>query len=235
MLLPPACLTCDQPVDMPGRFCADYFGATGFITEPCCRSCGRPFEGVGQGGLDRACATCQADPPPWERGRAALRYDAQSRGLILSLKYGDRVELAAALAPMMARAGAGLLAEADLLTPVPLHRRRLRARRYNQAALLAGHLASRSKRPVLMDALCRIRPTIPLATMSAERRHAALAGVFQVRPRRLPAIMGRRVLLIDDMLTSGATCAGCANALLDAGASAVDVLVAARVADPRLR
>ena len=220
---------------MPGSFCAACFGVTGFITEPCCRSCSRPFETAGQGGLDRACAACQADPPPWERGRAALRYDAQARRLILPLKYGDRVELAAALARMMARVGATLLAEADLLVPVPLHRRRLSARRYNQAALLAGHLASRSKLPVLMDALWRIRPTIPLATLSAERRYAALDGVFQVRPCRLPAVAGRRVLLIDDVLTSGATCTGCANALLDAGANAVDVLVAARVTDPRLR
>ncbi len=154
---------------------------------------------------------------------------------MLALKHGDRVELAAALAPMMARAGVALLAEADVLVPVPLHRSRLFARRYNQAALLARHLARSSKRPMLTDALSRIRVTESLATLSAERRQATLEGVFRVRARRLPEIAGRRVLLIDDVLTSGATCAGCTMALLDAGAGAVDVLVAARVPDPRLR
>lgn len=235
LLLPPVCLTCDQPVDKPGRFCAACFSATSFITEPCCQSCGLPFESAGQGGPGGVCATCRADRPPWERARAALRYDEQARRLILPFKHADRVELAASLAPMMARAGAALLAEADCLVPVPLHRRRLSARRYNQAALLAWHLARGAARPLLTDALRRLRPTAPLAKLSAEHRRATLDGVFQVRPHRVRGIAGRRVLLIDDVLTSGATCAGCAEALLEAGAIAVDVLVAARVPDPRRR
>ncbi len=233
LLLPPTCLTCDQQVDAPGRFCVTCFGLTSFITDPCCHACGLPFEVAGQGGRERICHTCRANPPPWERARAALRYDKQARRLLLPLKYHDRVELAASLGAMMARAGAVLLAEADVVVPVPLHRQRLRARRYNQAALLARQVARGAKRPLIVDALRRIRATPSLAFLSAERRQAAVDGAFWVPDTRVADIEGRRVLLVDDVLTSGATCAGCAEALLDAGAAAVDVLVAARVSNPR--
>ena len=234
LLLPPLCLTCDQPVDAPGQFCAACFTATVFITEPCCRACGVGFPSAGLAGPDRLCQRCRADPPPWERARAALHYDQQARRLLLPLKHADRVELAASLAPMMARAGAALLADADLLVPVPLHRRRLFARRYNQAALLARHLARISGRRLVADGLVRVRSTAVLGDLSAARRHALLEGAFAVRPRRAGLLDGARVLLIDDVLTSGATCAFCARALLAAGVTAVDVLVAARVPDPRM-
>jgi len=135
----------------------------------------------------------------------------------------------------MARAGAALLRQAGLLVPVPLHRRRLMARRYNQAALLARALAGLSGVPSVPDALRRVRSTVPLGGLGAEARSMEVAGVFAVRARRAPLLAGRRVVLIDDVLTSGATCAGCTEVLLDAGAAAVDVLVAARVPDPRLR
>jgi ComF family protein len=163
-----------------------------------------------------------------------LRYDAQSRRIVLPLKYSDRTELAAALAPLMARAGAALLREADLLVPVPLHRRRLIARRYNQAALLAHAIARLTAKPVVPDALRRIRVTAPLGDLSAEERAEAVDGAFAVRPGRAPRLVGQRLLLIDDVLTSGATCAACTRVLLEAGAASVDVLVAARVPDPRL-
>ena len=134
----------------------------------------------------------------------------------------------------MARAGAALLHGADLLIPVPLHRRRLLARRYNQSALLAGALARLSARPAVLDALIRQRPTPSLDGMGAAARAAALRDAFAVRPRRRQQIDGARVLLIDDVMTSGATAAACARALLAAGALDVDVLAAARVPDPRL-
>ena len=235
LLLPPQCLTCDSPVDAPGRFCPDCFRATGFITEPCCRHCGVPFAHASQGGAEKLCPGCRDHPPPWHRARAALRYDAQSRRMVLPLKYSDRTEYATALAPLMARAGAALLRDAELLVPVPLHRRRLIARRYNQAVLLAHAVARLTGKPVLPDALRRTRMTMPLGDMSADERARVVEGAFAVRAGRGGEITGRRLLLIDDVLTSGATCAACTRVLLAAGAASVDVLVAARVPDPRLR
>ena len=138
------------------------------------------------------------------------------------------------LAPHMARAGADLLARADVLVPVPLHRLRLFRRRYNQAALLAQALSRLSRVPAAVDALQRRRATVPLGEKSAAERAETVRDAFAVRPSRGPAITGRRVLLIDDVMTSGATANACADTLLRAGAAGVDVLVAARVPDPRL-
>jgi len=134
----------------------------------------------------------------------------------------------------MARAGAALLRRAELLVPVPLHRGRLFHRRYNQAALLAQALSRISGRSAVVDALVRVRPTVPLGDFSPGERAATVAGAFAVRPRRAADLAGKRVLLIDDVMTSGATANACAAVLLAAGAAAVDVLVAARVPDPRL-
>lgn len=228
-LLPPHCLTCDQPVEHPGQFCPACFEKTNFITAPCCTRCGVPFESRERGGAAGACPTCVADPPPWGEARAALRYDEQARRLILPFKYGDRIETARALAPMMARAGASLLREADWLVPVPLHRRRMVSRRYNQAALLARALSRSSGRPALLDALRRVRATSPLAELSPARRTEELAAAIAVRPARQIMLEQSRVLLIDDVLTSGATARACVAALLAAGVARVDVLAAARV------
>jgi ComF family protein len=234
LLLPPQCLTCDQPVDRQGQFCPACFRLTGFVTDPLCARCGVPFGHAAEGGLDGVCPSCRDRPPPWGRARAALRYDAQSRRIVLPFKHGDRTELATALAALMARAGAALLRETEVLVPVPLHRRRLLARRYNQAALLAWRLARIANLPSVPDVLIRARATTALGELSAEARRQAVEGAFAVRPHRVGRVAGKRVLLIDDVMTSGATCAGCSEALLEAGAAAVDVLVAARVPDPRL-
>ena len=233
VLLPPHCLTCDSPVEAPGQFCPGCFGRTAFITAPLCVSCGRPFEAAGQGGLDSVCEGCRAYPPAWSEARAALRYDDQARRILMPFKYGDRVEVARALAPHMARAGAVLLQDADLLVPVPLHRWRLLSRRYNQSALLAQVLSRLSGRPAVLDGLRRVRPTSSLGHLSGAQRRAELAGAFQVRASRVPILTDARVLLVDDVLPSGATADACARVLLAAGAARVDVLAAARVSDTR--
>ncbi len=239
LLLPPHCPACDAPVDRPGSLCAGCFGTLAFVTEPCCDGCGTPFAASALGGREHRCDACRDAPPAWNRARAALCYDDASRGLVLALKYGDRTENAAMLAAHMARAGRTLLAQAELLVPVPLHRWRLLSRRYNQAALLARALArSPAGRAAgvrtLPDALARPRATTRLAGLGALERAAALEGAIVVRPHRRAEVAGRRIVLVDDVLTTGATARACTRALLGAGALRVDLLVAARaISSPR--
>ena len=229
VLLPPGCAGCGAPVAEPGQLCAACFRGLDFITEPVCARCGRPFASQAEAGAP--CVFCVRRPPPWGQARAAFRYDKAARDLILPLKHSDRTDIAETLAQHMHRAGRVLLEQAELLVPVPLHRWRLLHRRYNQAALLAASLARRAGRPSLPDALRRVRSTASLGPLSAAQRTALLEGAIDVRPRLAGAVAGKRILLIDDVLTSGATARACTRALLDAGALCIDVLVASRVAD----
>ena len=237
VLLPPHCLTCDAEVERQGSFCAACFSSLNLISAPFCARCGVPFahEGEAERAVDGAllCAPCLARAPGFAMARAALRYDEGAKRLILPFKHADRTEMAVPLARFMARAGAEMLAAADMLAPVPAHWRRLIARRYDQAALLAQRLGRLSGRRVVPDLLRRTRATLPLGDKGAAERAALVADAFSVaRPAR---VAGKRVLLVDDVMTSGATAEACARALLAAGATRVEALAAARVPDPRLR
>jgi ComF family protein len=226
-LLPPRCIGCGALVRDPGALCAGCWTGLSFLAEPLCGRCGVPFEyAVAEESL---CGRCLAEPPAYGRARAAVVYDEASRPLVLRFKHGDELHAAPLYATWLARAGASLLAEADLLVPVPLHRWRLLARRYNQSAVLATAVARISGRPVAVDALLRVRRTPSQGTLGRAARERNVAGAFRVRPGAADRVKGRRILLIDDVLTSWATVNACTRALRRSGAAAVDVLTVARV------
>ncbi|MSO70440.1 MAG: ComF family protein [Alphaproteobacteria bacterium] len=229
-VLPPRCLGCDGAVAAPGALCPQCWSGVSFIAPPFCACCGLPQEF--DLGAEALCGACIAEAPPFARARAVLRYDAASRGLLLRFKHADRTDAAPAFARWLQRAGAELLAEAELIVPVPLHWSRLLARRYNQSALLAIALGRLSGRRVVPDLLLRRRRTPSQGGMSATGRRRNVAGAFALRARAQPLVAGKRVLVIDDVLTTGATAVECARVLLRSGAAAVDVLTLARVARP---
>ncbi|MBC7908657.1 MAG: ComF family protein [Rhodospirillaceae bacterium] len=229
-VLPPICLSCGALASEPGALCPTCWEKVGFLSPPQCDSCGHPFEfEPSEIGADALCGHCMRDPPPWRRARAVFRYDDHSKPLVLRFKHSDRLEGAPAFARWIARAGADLLSGADRIVPVPLHRFRLLSRRYNQAALLALALGKVSGVAVAPDLLIRTRMTLPQGHMNREERRKNVRGAFAVRSSKLPLIQGKTVLLIDDVLTTGATIGECARVLTDAGAAAVDVLTLGRV------
>jgi ComF family protein len=229
-VLPPLCPACRKPVADDGGLCPGCWSQLSFITPPYCERLGIPFAyDPGPGVLSMQAI---ADPPAYERARAAVRYDDIARTLVHALKYGDRLDLAPTLGRWMEQAGAPLLTEADALVPVPLHWRRLWWRRFNQSAALAEVIAARVKRPVT-HVLARVKATRQQVGLTASERALNVQGAFHVREQERADVKGRRLVLVDDVLTSGATIDACSRALLRAGAAAVDVLVFARVVDGR--
>lgn len=226
LLLPPRCPACQAAVTATG-LCAACWADTQFIAAPLCERLGTPFAYDAGPGIVSPAAI--ADPPAYGRARAVARYEGSARALVQALKYRDRLEIAAFMAMLMARAGAELIADCDVVVPVPLHRRRLFARRFNQSALLAAALARRAGRDFEAGAVLRIRSTRQQVGLSARQRRRNVAGAFGVAAEARPLIEGRRVLLVDDVLTTGATVDACAKTCLRTGAAAVDVLVFARV------
>jgi ComF family protein len=235
-VLPPLCLGCNEIVSAPGSLCAACWQGFSFISAPHCACCGTPF--VEDLGPEALCAGCLLRRPRYHRARAALIYDDRSRRLVLPFKHGDRTDIARACGGWMARAGADLLASADLVAPVPLHWRRLFVRRYNQAQLLARSVVRTAARgPDLRlapDLLRRRRWTGSQAGLMGQERRRNVREAFEVHPKWRPLVAGKTVLLVDDVLTTGATVEACARALQRAGARRVDVLTLARVVRPAL-
>jgi len=225
--LPPLCPSCRDPLGDGTGLCAACWAKLSLIEPPFCPRLGTPFPyDPGPGVLSMEAI---ADPPAYQRARAVVRYDDIARALIHAYKYGDRLDLAPLIGGWMARAGRELLAEADALIPVPLYWRRLWARRFNQSATLARAISALAGVPVIDDALKRVRPTAQQVGLSKAARAENVQGAFRTSADGKARVTGRRLILIDDVLTSGATSDACARALLRAGAKQVDVLVFARV------
>jgi ComF family protein len=224
--LPQLCAACREPVAGAG-LCSRCWSQLSFIAPPYCERLGIPFAFDGGPGLLSMEAI--ADPPAYARARAAVRYDEVARTLVHALKYGDRLDLAPIMGHWMARAGQQLLTGADALVPVPLHWSRRWARRFNQAALLAEVIGRASGCKVTHAALKRMKATPQQVGLGKSERAQNVQGAFRVPAEGKGEVSGRRLVLVDDVLTSGATADACARALLRAGASSVDVLVFARV------
>lgn len=229
-VLPPQCLACGGAVDSPHVLCPACWSRARFLAPPQCPACGIPFDfDPGAGAL---CGACARERPIYGRARAVFVYDEASRRLVLAFKHADRTDAAPSYGRWLARAGAELVADAEVAVPVPLHWTRLFQRRYNQSALLAHALGRATGPPVAAAALARTRRTPSQGRLGPAERRRNVRGAFAVREVRRPEIAGRRVLLVDDVLTTGATAQACASALLAAGAVAVDVLTLARVVRP---
>jgi ComF family protein len=225
--LPPLCASCRTPLGNLGGLCPACWSRVSFIAPPYCERLGIPFAyDPGPGILSMEAI---ADPPAYGRARAAVRYGDVARDLVHRLKYGDRLDLATSMGRWMARAGRELIDDADALVPVPLHWQRLWGRRFNQAAALAKAAAADTGVPVLTTALRRMRATSQQVGLSRSARAMNVQGAFAVTEDGGATIYGKRLVLVDDVLTSGATVDACARALLRAGARNVDVLVFARV------
>jgi ComF family protein len=212
---------------------AEVWSKIVFIDGPVCDGCGLPFE-YDQGPGVR-CAACMARPRAFDRARAACLYDETSRDPILKLKHADRIDLAPMLAKWVSRAAWPLVEDADLVAPIPMHRFRLLRRRFNQAAEIARPFARLAGLGYLPDALVRVRATPSQAGKSGGARRRNMAAAFAVPPGRAHKVAGKRILLIDDVLTTGATAEACARALKAAGAARVNVAVAARVPETQMR
>jgi ComF family protein len=229
MIYPPQCISCDALVTSDFGLCGRCWRETPFITGLVCDQCGTPLPGDDQGRAVH-CDDCLLIARPWDQGRAALLYKGNARKMVLALKHGDRTDLVRPLSAWLHRAAAPMLEPGMLLAPVPLHWFRLLRRRYNQAALLSAGLARLAGADHCPDLLIRPRSTGSQEGRSREGRFINMADALRVHPGRGDRLKKRHVLLVDDVMTSGATLGVAADACLAAGASRVSVLVLARVA-----
>ena len=232
LIYPPRCPTCGEAIAEHGALCQQCWSELVIPGEPCCATCQRPFgaEIMGEGAV---CAVCLADPPAHDGIAAATLYTEGSRKLVLAFKHGRKIALSGLLARLMLARLPPLEGE-WLVVPVPLHRRRLWLRGFNQSALLAGEIARARGHALLVDGLERIRVTPTLGGLGRAERARVLKGAIAANPARADQLKGAQVLLVDDVMTSGATTQACLKALKKAGAARVRIACFARVLDDAL-
>jgi ComF family protein len=230
-LIPPQCLACRDEVAVDSGLCVACWSRLSFIEPPFCERLAIPFPyDQGEGAVS---AAALADPPDWDRARAALLFDDAARGLAHALKYRDRHEAGILMARLMLRAGADILSATDGIIPVPLHRMRLWRRRYNQSAILGRHIARDSRKPFCPELLRRRRSTRSQTGLDQEERQRNVRGAFVVPDESRSLVVGKSFVLVDDVRTTGATLQACTGALKRAGAAHVDVLTFALVHKPK--
>lgn len=229
LMLPPVCVSCHEPLASHGALCAKCWQRVDFIRAPLCDRLGLPLP-YSTEEITLSSAALRRSPD-YGRARAVARFDGVMRELVHRLKYSDHHEMLNLFAPMLRSAGHELLAHAECLIPVPLHRWRLWHRRFNQSALLAGRLSRDTGLPAEFNTLLRVRRTPSQVDLGWHERRRNVETAFAVHPDRADRIAGRHVLLIDDVITTGATVEACARTLKAAGAKDVDVLALAIVAD----
>ena len=222
-VFPPQSLLTGRPVTA-GEEEGELWSSVTFLDNPCCAACGFPFEF--DEGKNALCGRCAARRPAYDRMRSAMRYDDSSRKLVLDFKHGGRTAGLRVFAGHMRRAGRDILPGADMLIPVPLHPSRLRARRYNQSTLLCRAIDKRRFDP---DVLMRTKKTVSQGGQTVSGRRRNVSGAFVVRSGAMSRLAGKRVVLIDDVFTTGATLESCARALRKGGAKSVDAITLARV------
>lgn len=228
LLYPPQCVMCDAQTDVDFALCGPCWAETHFIDGLCCDGCGAPLPG-GEGPEEGLlCDDCLVISRPWSKGRAVMVYRDKARRFVLSLKHGDRTDLARVAAPWMARIAGRMVAPDTLIVPIPLHRGRLLRRRFNQAALLAQHMARLMSLECCPDALVRPKKTAPLDGHNRDQRFSTLEGAISVHPKRPRVLRERKILIVDDVMTSGATFVAATEACYRAGADDVRVLALAR-------
>lgn len=229
LLFPPTCVGCGGQVASDFGLCPDCWRDMSFIAGLVCDKCGTPLPGENEGRAEY-CDDCLTIARPWDRGRAVCLYRDKGRDLVLSLKHADRLDLIRPMADWLARAVRPILTENMIAAPIPLHWTRLFRRRYNQSALLCRAMAKRVGIDHCPDLLVRPRKTESQEGKSRDQRFANLEGAFREHPRRKGKMVGRHVLLVDDVMTSGATFAAAADTCYAAGATQVSILILARVA-----
>ena len=235
LIYPAQCLTCDEMIEVERGLCPTCWRDTPFIVDHPCDCCGRPL--IGDARCGDLCDDCHSKPRGWQRGRAAMLYADNARRIVLGLKHGDRTDLARPAGRWLADAARDIATEDMIVAPVPLHWFRLMRRRYNQSALLsqwfARELAQVFAVEHMPDLLKRVSATSSLDGMNVEQRRDTVAGTIKVHGRRAQSIQGRTVLLVDDVMTTGATLEQCTQACLLAGAKTVNIATLARVASER--
>ena len=229
VIFPPACLLCGEEIQQSGLLCAGCFAHLVSVGQPFCVRCALPQSSAECLNAERECLECVQHPPPWHAARSAFVYEKTARDLLLRLKYADCPEYASFAGRYMWQAGEDVLRQGALVIPVPVHKKRLMERRYNQAALLAWAVARCAKLRCLPDGLERRRVTGRLAGFTKTERQQEMEGAITVRSAYMSDMAGRDVVLVDDLLTTGATASACTKALLQAGVRSVFLLVAARV------
>ena len=227
-IYPAQCVACEALTESDFGLCAACWSETQFINGLVCDSCSIPLMGDDPDEIAQ-CDDCMTIARPWDQGRAVLAYAGVGRRLVLGLKHGDRTEFAQSAARWMVPKIAQLVLTDPVLVPVPLHWTRLARRRYNQSALLAQALGVQADLRVCVDGLLRVKRTNSLDGHSRDARFAALADAIVPNPKRMPYLADQAVVLVDDVMTSGATLAACAEAAHQAGAANVSIVTLARV------